>query len=560
MSTQARKNAEDFLNLEKQFHLGFLPTEQSNPLTVNLDKEFARGSVYGVKNLQSVDRNVLAMAKNVLASDKFRKLSEELYNTIAAGKKVVFSGCGATGRLSILLESMFRECCVKNPALAQYSNNVFSIMTGGDYALVRAVEFFEDYQSFGRQQVKELNMQSGDMLVAITEGGETSSVLGTLFEALDRGCKGFLLFNNPADLLAEHLERSRKAITDERVCVLDLSFGPMALAGSTRMQATTSEQLIAGAALESAVCKLLACKAPDYAKLFEELLDDLESEAAVKGIAGYIEFEASCSGSGKLLTYFANDYLLDIFTDTTERTPTFKLPPFRKCDDTVSARPWAFVKNPLYPTAELWNKAFNRPLRCLDWSRELYVAMDAPENVRNNPPLINASELLKFPVGSEMVEDRVVSNEDAAVLVTLSSGDGNAALVSAFDGVQPLFGQVKTLVIGDGEGDFAVPCRLERSPLELMSHMAVKLVLNTVSTGIMVRLGRVTGNWMSFVDVTNKKLIDRAIRLISSIGNISYEDSCYKLFEAVEILKNMPDNSPEKMPVVQYVLKNLARK
>ena len=87
----------------------------------------------------------------------------------------------------------------------------------------------------------------------------------------------------------------------------------------------------------------------------------------------------------------------------------------------------------------------------------------------------------------------------------------------------------------------------------------VKLVLNTASTGIMVRLGRVTGNWMSFVDVTNKKLIDRAIRLISSIGNMSYEESCYKLFEAVEILKDMPDNSPEKMPVVQYVLKKLGR-
>ena len=66
--------------------------------------------------------------------------------------------------------------------------------------------------------------------------------------------------------------------------------------------------------------------------------------------------------------------------------------------------------------------------------------------------------------------------------------------------------------------------------------MAVKLVLNTASTGIMVRLGTVTGNWMSFVDVTNKKLIDRAIRLISSIGKISYEDSCYKLFDAIEKL------------------------
>ena len=145
---------------------------------------------------------------------------------------------------------MYRDCCANTPELAPYSNSVFSIMTGGDYALVRSVEFFEDYQSFGRQQVKELNMQSGDMLVAITEGGETSSVLGTVFEALDRNCKAFLMFNNPADLLAEHLERSRKAICDERVCVLDLYCGPMALAGSTRMQATTSAQLIAGAALE----------------------------------------------------------------------------------------------------------------------------------------------------------------------------------------------------------------------------------------------------------------------------------------------------------------------
>ena len=557
MNTQARKNAEDFLNLEKQFHLGFLPTEQSNPLTVNLDKEFARGSFYGVKNLQSADRNVLVMAKKVLASDKFRKLADEIYNTICSGNKVVFSGCGATGRLSILLESMYRECCAKNPVLAQYSNSVFSIMTGGDYALVRAVEFFEDYQSFGRQQVKELDMKSGDMLVAITEGGETSSVLGTLFEALDRNCKGFLMFNNPADLLAEHLERSRKAITDERVCVLDLSCGPMALAGSTRMQATTSEQLIAGAALETAVCRLMNCPVPEHAALFEELLNELESDKSVQSIADYIEFEADCCGNGNLLTYFANDFLLDIFTDTTERTPTFKLPPFRKCDDTTSARPWAFVKNPLYPTSELWEKSFRRTLRCLEWSKELYAAMDAPEKVRNNPPLINAAELLKFPVGSEMVDDRIVSDKDAAVLVALSSGDDNAALFKAFDEVKKLFPIVKKLSIGTDAGDFTVACKLVKSPLELMSHMAVKLVLNTASTGIMVRLGRVTGNWMSFVDVTNKKLIDRAIRLISSIGKITYEESCYKLFDAIEKLQNMPDNDPEKLPVVQYVLRRL---
>ena len=60
MSNSALAAARNFIEHEKQFHLGFLPTEQSSPLTKNLDKEFARGSIYGVANLQSVDRNVLA--------------------------------------------------------------------------------------------------------------------------------------------------------------------------------------------------------------------------------------------------------------------------------------------------------------------------------------------------------------------------------------------------------------------------------------------------------------------------------------------------------------------
>ncbi|MBO5766694.1 MAG: sugar phosphate isomerase, partial [Lentisphaeria bacterium] len=352
MSETSRRAAMDFMENEKQFHLGFLPTEQSNPMTKNLDKEFAAATTRGVSNLQSVDRKVLEMAKKVFASKEFAKLTSDAYDTIMNGGKIVFSGCGATGRLSILLECMWRTACVKDASLSKYANHVFSIMTGGDYALVRSVEFFEDYQSFGRRQAADLDINANDMIVAITEGGETSSVLGSLFEALDRGAKAFLMFNNPADLLAEHLERSRKAIRDERVCVLDLFCGPMALAGSTRMQATTSEQLVAGAAIESVLHRLAGKAQLDYAAEFEKLLDQLESAESVEAIAKYIDFEAEVYRDKALITYFANDYLLDIFTDTTERSPTFMLPPFRKCDDKVSPRPWAFVKNPAMTTPE----------------------------------------------------------------------------------------------------------------------------------------------------------------------------------------------------------------
>ena len=558
MSTAARA-AQNFIENEQQFHLGFLPTEQSNPLTRNLDKEFARGAVYGVANLQSVDRNVLAMARKIFASEAFERLVKTGEQVIRAGGKVVFSGCGATGRLSILLECMYRDCCANTPELAQYSNRVFSIMTGGDYALVRSVEFFEDYQSFGRQQVKELDMQAGDMLVAITEGGETSSVLGTVFEALDRNCHAFLMFNNPADLLAKHLERSRRAIEDERVCVLDLSCGPMALAGSTRMQATTSEQLVAGAALESMVLRLLNRPSGDYAAEFERLLVALEQPAARQGIADYIEFEAACYKRKGLLTYWADDYLLDIFTDTTERSPTFMLPPFRKCDDAVSPRPWTFVKNPLRSTDEVWSHGMKRPLRCLNWSPELYLAMNAPESVLTNPPLIQEAELKKFQVGCENIPDRISSCGDAAVLVTLSTGRTNEQLQQSLSVLKEFFAEVRHLSIGEASGDFAVPCNLPHSPLELMSHMAVKLVLNTASTGIMALLGRITGNWMSYVDVSNKKLIDRATRLIAEIGEIDYNQSCIMLFEAIEELAATTTAADERVSTVQYVLNKLKK-
>ena len=75
MSEKSFQQAMDFIENEKQFHLGFLPTEQSNPLTKHLDKEFAESSEKGVRCLQRVDRNVLEMAKRIFAA-RFAKLVE----------------------------------------------------------------------------------------------------------------------------------------------------------------------------------------------------------------------------------------------------------------------------------------------------------------------------------------------------------------------------------------------------------------------------------------------------------------------------------------------------
>ncbi|MDR0931414.1 MAG: hypothetical protein LBM70_00120 [Victivallales bacterium] len=537
------RQAETFLNDETEFHLGFLPTEQSNPLTRLLEADFKTSTFAGIATLQKPDRDVLAVAKKVFASKLFENMVTDGFSRVQNGKRIVFSGCGATGRLSILLESMWREYFTTSKN-AHYADCVASIMTGGDYALVKSVEAFEDYQNFGRRQVSDLGIGEGDMLVAITEGGETSSVIGTVKAAVNRGAKVYLVFNNPAELLREKLVRCREVIDDPRVSVVDLFCGPMALAGSTRMQATSSEQLVCGAFLEAIAAKLEGGLLPDFAGQFEQLLEHLESESMRKFMADYIDFEVAVYKKGGKLTYLANDYLLDIFTDTTERSPTFMLPAFRRNDDKLSPLPWAFVKNPLYPTRETWQHMLHRSVRCITWSANDYIAMDSPQRIVDSPPVIDSESLYKFEVGNEPAPERFKSPESGAVIIEVEGAAGNSELESSAASYRVL----RTLKVVSGMTD---------SPLHLMNHMAIKLVLNTISTGTMVCLGRVAGNWMSWVAISNKKLIDRAIRLVAELSGSSYRESCLAIFDAADTLNSKEWENREKPSPVQLALKNL---
>ena len=52
---------------------------------------------------------------------------------------------------------------------------------------------------------------------------------------------------------------------------------------------------------------------------------------------------------------------------------------------------------------------------------------------------------------------------------------------------------------------------------------ATKLVLNMISTAVMIRLGYVYGNLMVNVQPSNSKLRDRAKRIIAASAAVSYE-------------------------------------
>jgi N-acetylmuramic acid 6-phosphate etherase len=57
----------------------------------------------------------------------------------------------------------------------------------------------------------------------------------------------------------------------------------------------------------------------------------------------------------------------------------------------------------------------------------------------------------------------------------------------------------------------------------LKAGTVTKLALNTLSTGVMVRLGKVYGNRMVDVAVTNKKLYDRALRILQDLTDLNRE-------------------------------------
>ncbi len=64
----------------------------------------------------------------------------------------------------------------------------------------------------------------------------------------------------------------------------------------------------------------------------------------------------------------------------------------------------------------------------------------------------------------------------------------------------------------------------------LRAGTATKLVLNMISTAVMVRLGHVYGNLMVNVQPTNRKLEDRARRIVAQAGGVDLERAA-ALFE-----------------------------
>lgn len=572
--------ARDFVENEKQFHLGVIPTEQSNPITRNLSAVIAGDTAAGVKLILDADLNIAPVARAAFAGTAFQQLVDDVVRCMETGHTVLFSSVGASGRMALQLDAAWRRYFLYLisvlPArraeflrLMEVSN---SLTTGGDRALVQSVENFEDYMTFGARQIQEAGVGVGDVVIALAECGLSASINGSAIEADERGCATYYLFCNPKQVLSDTLERCRKVFARPDIIQMPLFVGNMALSGSTRLQVTTIELLVAGAAMEMAAERYLkkhltpaeletlgtiALTADGYADAFEQLSRDLRSGDALTGLAQAVDIETATYDDKGLVTYVTHDYLLDIMTDTTERQPTFTLPPFRRkgAEGPVS---WAYVKDPLYPSDVAWQHVFLRPIKGLEWTKDDYTAMGAAANIVADPPKVSGAEVLKYDIGNSVDDSRWERRPARLTLIDINGSAQGQVRQWYFDQLDS-FDAGTVLRLGDIPGgrlagdEVRIPVALPRTGMELMTHLMVKLAFNVLSTATMAKMGRIWGNWMIQVLPTNKKLIDRSIRIIAGLKDIPYEQA------AEEFFKSYLSRDPNQQYRESYVVETLRR-
>jgi N-acetylmuramic acid 6-phosphate etherase len=305
----------------------------------------------------------------------------------------------------------------------------------------------------------------------------------------------------------------------------------------------------------------------------------LKSPELLAQLARLVALEESVYRTGHKVNYFADRFGIDVLTDTTERSPTFCTPPFRKADDTTAAESWAFLLLPQKETPAAWRHLLKREPRCLAWNamevREL-VGEDKLSQTFANIRKIRQAELMQFKIGLDSLKLRPPVKGDCAVGITsgelcldqleaAQKAGAKTALLNFCSSRSRNAGEAppsKSAIRNSDESRARDESRCPQSAivtvpvpetdflLDGVTRVAVKLVMNALSTCTMVRLGRVMGNFMVWVVPSNLKLIDRATRYIAQLTGLTYEVANGLLFEVIEYVEPRMKSDQSYPPVV----------
>lgn len=505
------RQAEEFLEQASQFRLGDLPTEGFHPLSADLSRLAEANPKGALRILHRIDAAAIAVAESRL--DRIVALSRSMRETLRRGGRIHLAGCGSTGRLALACETLWRRETAGTP----FADRVSAFMAGGDAALVRALEGFEDHPEYGERQLADARFRDGDLLVAASEGGETPFVIGAVESAAGiSGNRPWFLYCNPDDSLVRAAERSARVIADPRVEKLVLPTGPMALSGSTRMQAST-------VLMEAIGLALLNQARPGRIRKRMEALSRCWQGLDTAFLAPFTIAESGILADGGSLDYVVEpDLAITVLTDTAERSPTFSFPPFESSrGNPVRTSPCHLLLPDAPDSASAWWSILGRLPRGPAW------------------PELSGRAAPEAALGYDF------SRRSRDGETSTTHEEGRRHFFIRRDGVHILF---------------RLEAAVHRLPLAgldpLGVHLVLKMLLNAHSTLVMGRLGRYDGNVMTWVRPTNNKLVDRAVRyadrLLRRRGlSVPYRNlvrACFALRDA------LPPNVPIVPELVRHFI------
>lgn len=142
-----------------------------------------------------------------------------------------------------------------------------------------------------------------------------------------------------------------------------------------------------------------------------------------------------------------------------------------------------------------------------------------------------------YESGADMVEELEIDEKDIIVGITAS---GNTPYVLGAIEKANTIGCTTIGVTNNPDTKLHEACTVTIAPIvgpeviqgstRMKAGTSQKLVLNMLTTGSMIKIGKVYKNYMVDMKATNNKLFDRAVRLVMETTKVSYD-------KALEVLK-----------------------
>jgi N-acetylmuramic acid 6-phosphate etherase len=231
-----------FEEFKKEFNLGATSTEQLHPTTTTLSQTIYKSTSEGLGLLLDVDEKVVEGLENF--NNSIETLAPELAKKIGEGGRIFLIRSGSSSRVGIDIAA---KCTLAFP---ETKEQIQGVSAGGNSALIRAKEGFEDSEADGAKALENYNLSPSDTVILISASGSASFNVGCGHFFAEKGTHVLYFFNSKSIPSRTQNLFDR---TKNPVIPLCINIGPQAIAGSTRLQRATLAEAGLRALLVSAL-------------------------------------------------------------------------------------------------------------------------------------------------------------------------------------------------------------------------------------------------------------------------------------------------------------------